>query len=103
MINGKDLYGVIVPDDMCDICGGGVGAMIGDVYSPTFALDQAGGSGAFKMLPIGDDILEILVGVIKHFRWTDFIFIYDDDPGKLLFNVLKSNLQNGLTKCNCNF
>ena len=83
MVNGKNLYGVIIPDDVCspDICGGGVGAMIGDVYTPTFALDQAGGSRAFKMVPTADDILEMLQGVVKHFKWTDFIFLYDSDPG----------------------
>ncbi len=81
MVSSKILHGVIVPDDMCDVCGGEIGAMIGDIYSPTFALDQASGSNAFKMLPITEDIVEILVGVVKHFRWTDFIFIYDDRPG----------------------
>ena len=83
MINGKNFYGVIIPDDVCspDVCGGGVGAMIGDIYTPTFALDQAGGSSAFKMVPTADDILEMLTGVIQHFKWTDFIFLYDSDPG----------------------
>ncbi|XP_072038079.1 glutamate receptor 1-like isoform X1 [Amphiura filiformis] len=88
MINGKDLHGIIIPDDMCDICGGGIGAMIGEVYTPTFALDQAGGSSAFKMMPIEDDILEMLVGVINHFHWTDFIFIYDDDPAFAVMSAL---------------
>ncbi|XP_072038081.1 glutamate receptor 1-like isoform X3 [Amphiura filiformis] len=90
MINGKDLYGIIIPDDMCDICGGGIGALIGDVYTPTFALDQAGGSNAFKMMPVEDDILEMLVGVINHFHWTDFIFLYDDDPA---FSIMSAMLE----------
>lgn len=90
MINGKDLYGVVVPDDMCnpDICGGGIGSMIGDVYSPTFALDQAGGSSAFKMMPITDDIVEMVTGVILHFKWTEFIFIYDSDPAYEVMSIL---------------
>ena len=77
-----DLNGLIVPSDVCPDCSGHTGRIIGNAFSPVFALDQASGSKAFKMLPTDEELVELWVSVINHYKWQDFIFIYDGDSGE---------------------
>ena len=55
---------------------------MGDAYYPTIAADQASGSGAIKMYPITEDMIDMVAGVIKHYRWTSFLLLFDGDSGK---------------------
>ncbi|KAJ8037353.1 Glutamate receptor 2 [Holothuria leucospilota] len=71
---------VITPDDFCSKCGG-IGRVLGEAYSPVFTLDQADGSGAFKMRPNLDDMEEMITDVIAHFKWRAFIFLYEANVG----------------------
>ncbi|XP_041464858.1 glutamate receptor 2-like [Lytechinus variegatus] len=77
-INNKDAHTLIIPDDVCLDCGG-LGGVIGNGYSPTLATDQAADSRAIKLYPIKDDLIELISGVIKHYRWTTMIYLYDQD------------------------
>lgn len=73
--------GLILPNDLCASGCDQLGSIIGDAYSPVMALDQSGGSGAFKMVPSLSDIKEMLSEVISNFRWQSFIFLYEGDTG----------------------
>ncbi|XP_033634025.1 glutamate receptor 1-like [Asterias rubens] len=74
-----DLHGLIIPSDMCPNCGGHTGRIVGDAFSPVIALDQAEGSNAYKMLMTDSDLMDLWISVINHYKWQDFIFIYDGD------------------------
>ena len=87
-INNKDANAFILPDDICLNCQG-LGYIMGDAYYPTIATDQASQSGAIKMYPIFEDMIELIAGVVKHYRWTTFLFLYDQDSGR---SMLQSNL-----------
>ena len=80
-INNKDANALIIPDDVCLNCQG-LGYIMGDAYYPTIATDQASQSGAIKMYPIFEDMIDMVAGVIKYYRWTTFIFLYDQDSGE---------------------
>ena len=67
---------------MCPNCGGHTGRIVGDAFSPVIALDQAEGSNAYKMLMTDSDLMDLWISVINHYKWQDFIFIYDGDSGK---------------------
>lgn len=69
---------VIMPNDFCDNCDD-IGGVLGEAYSPVFTLDQADGSGAFKMRPNLDDMEEMITDVIAHFKWSTFMFLYQGD------------------------
>lgn len=71
---------VITPDDFCSKCGG-IGRVLGEAYSPVFALDQADRSGAFKMRPNLSEMEEMITDVIAHFKWRAFIFLYEANVG----------------------
>lgn len=80
-INNKDAHALILPDDICLDCQG-VGYIMGNAYSPTLTTDQSAGSGSIKMYPITDEMIELVSKVIKHYRWSTFIILYDGDSGE---------------------
>ena len=82
-IFNKNSHALIVPDDMCLKCKG-LGGMAGNTYSPTITTDQSEGSGAIKMHPLLTDMVELVSGVIKHYQWSDFIILYDQDSGETM-------------------
>ncbi|XP_022105898.1 glutamate receptor 1-like [Acanthaster planci] len=83
-----DINGLIVPSDVCPDCGGHTGRIIGNAFAPVIALDQAEGSKAYKMLPTDTELVELWISVINHYKWQDFIFIYDGDSSYSLAWVL---------------
>ncbi|XP_003727830.1 glutamate receptor 1 [Strongylocentrotus purpuratus] len=86
-INNKDAHALILPDDICLDCQG-VGYIMGNAYSPTLTTDQSAGSGSIKMYPITDEMIELVSKVIKHYRWSTFIIMYDGDSGYDMVNAL---------------
>ncbi|XP_071493508.1 glutamate receptor 2-like [Diadema antillarum] len=86
-INNKDAHALILPDDVCLNCQG-LGYIMGDAYFPTIATDQAEGSGAIKMYPITEEMIELVSGVIKNYHWTTFVLLYDQDTGYTMVEEL---------------
>ncbi|XP_071493509.1 glutamate receptor 2-like [Diadema antillarum] len=86
-IDNKDSHALIVPDDVCLDCQG-LGYIMGNAYYPSIATDQASGSDAIKMYPIIEDMVELVSGVIKHYRWTTFIILYDQDSAYTMVEEL---------------
>ncbi|XP_041464859.1 glutamate receptor 1-like [Lytechinus variegatus] len=79
-INNKDAHALILPDDICLDCQG-IGYIMGNAFSPTLTTDQSEESGSINMYPITSEMVELVSGVIKHYRWTTFILLYDSDSG----------------------